>query len=1063
MTSDPAHIFSALVDRGLISPTHTVRNLAGNADRKPARARAHFLVQQAGGLELKITLGHGLAEPRARAAEFARQLPQICPREIFFTQIGDVDVWATAAVAGILFEDLDRDGAAAARLLSGLDALERELQTTATPFDEAAFLDEWEAFLATVLALPCWTALDQVFLRERALPALRARLRPKCGQSRWTNGDFTSTNGCLAAHNEPMLFDTEFAARAIFFAEDVVRFRRISPLCHRHPGLLAGWWGTPDAAWEVFFQFRQLVLEFGENAAAYLERCTPTRQAAIRFFGESWMPGFPGSWPKPTAPAPVYQGETVQLFWRGEHDAFAEERSISVEYPAGCRQFVGLKLPGGFPHWRLDPVGNERRVRIHSLTPVLPDLTAPAESISWRVEGASVERNSEGSELRPHGPDPQIHFTVPRGTIGLVVELHCLDDSPRDCAPSPSPEPHTGHFHFHLDRAEWLIDDRAPIGISGWCVRVDGRPIARLTARVGERELATMEPLARDDVAAALPLPSARMSGFNLYLPFLELEETIRLLADDADGTSLEFWAMRAGDLPGRSAIITDYAELRARGWGNIEPASNPPPKIHRATPLFSILLPVYNTPAHFLRECIDSVMRQSFPHWEIVVVDDCSSYDSVIRTIREFVFRDPRIRLDRSTARGGISRTSNWALALARGDFVVPLDHDDRLLPHALATLAAAIDHAGTAGGRCDALYSDEEKILENGAPARPILKPAFSPEFFRGVMYVGHVVCVRRLLAIATGGYNPAFDGIQDYEFFLRISEKTRSIVHIPEVLYQWRISATSSALLGNVKGDMDTLQVQAVQAHLARTGREARVRALGAHRAAVEPPEDFVRPSVTLFATAEAASSPAIQELTHVQIVVLDTTWTKSRLACPDRAATELLRSPAFASVPATPLIALVAEPIVEASPRWLDHLAFLAMEAEAGAVSPILRSIEGKVLEAGQTATPAGQPVSIMRGFDPNADGYNGSLKCHREVLSASPICWGKRVPHGAESPRAFDRVCATAWIRLNRSWTDHASSDPQPSDTSADPFFNPRFDRDHADYRLAPLKTLRDQG
>jgi hypothetical protein len=584
---------------------------------------------------------------------------------------------------------------------------------------------------------------------------------------------------------------------------------------------------------------------------------------------------------------------------------------------------------------------------------------------------------------------------------------------------------------FHIDCATWVVDAQSPIHISGWCAWRDGRPLKRILARVGGKIVAEGAPIARDDVSAFLHRPSATLSGFHLSLPSLEIEEVVHLAAEDTEGRSEEFHAARAGDFPNKGNVILPFSPARTTS------ASTHPTALAGGV-RFSILVPVYNTPAHLLRECVDSVLGQTFNGWELRLVDDGSDRAETGPVLAELAARDPRIHVGRLAQRAGISGATNQALARATGDYVVLLDHDDRLLPHALETLAQTILSAAPTNP--DAIYSDEEKITETGELRLPVLKPAFSPEFFRGVMYVSHVVCLRRALVQELGGYDSAFDGIQDFEFFLRISEQTRRIVHIPEALYQWRISAGSSAQSSNVKGDMDSLQARAVETHLQRLGRACRVRALGNHRVTIDRPPGFARPPMTLIVTPDAAVSPVLRGLHDVTIEVGDSHGALSVITGQEAG-----------------LVGFLGELIVDASPEWLEDLAFLALDSEADRVSPVIRSVEGKVLESGRTLDSDGRTVPIMRGFDPTADGYNGSLRCHREVLLPSPVCWVACACADRTSRKRYNRVCATAWIRVARSWAD-----PDPESTHhkgpfnhphTDPFFNPAFDPHHGDYRL----------
>lgn len=613
----------------------------------------------------------------------------------------------------------------------------------------------------------------------------------------------------------------------------------------------------------------------------------------------------------------------------------------------------------------------------------------------------------------------------------------------------------------HIDLASWITNDDHAISVAGWCTWQDGRRAARFSARINNQRHSGCEPMQRDDVAAHLGRESARQSGFVFHLPLLESDDVITVSIADAAGEEIPFYSVRVRDLPGRTGIILGYAQLREQGWPKpplpAEARIPPPLASDPSSPLFSILLPVYNTPEHLLREGLDSVLGQTFGSWELCAVDDGSDTDTPSRILEEHARADARIRWERSAKRGGIARTTNQALAMARGDFIALLDHDDRLLPHALAEFAAAIEQSRAAGSMharptsfattgygCDALYSDEEKIDAAGRPRRPVLKPDFSPEFLRGVMYVGHLLVVRRIVAIENGGFDPQFDGIQDYEFLLRLSEKTRRIVHIPSILYQWRMVPTSSALLGNIKGDIDSLQARAVEVHLNRTGQRARIQPLGAHRVALLPPDGFLRPPVTIFATRLAMDSPGLKELENVTVVPTDG----------PTAATEASRE----HHPDTSqrLVAYLDVPIRAASPGWLDHLAFLAVAIDAGRISPILRSMDDRILEAGRTIDILGVEHALMVGFDPAADGYHGSLRCHREVYTASPFCWISRAREIADSP-VYDRVCATAWLRTDSdrdaNRARHEQTHAAPSRGIRDPFYNPHFDPVRADYSL----------
>jgi GT2 family glycosyltransferase len=208
--------------------------------------------------------------------------------------------------------------------------------------------------------------------------------------------------------------------------------------------------------------------------------------------------------------------------------------------------------------------------------------------------------------------------------------------------------------------------------------------------------------------------------------------------------------------------------------------------------PKISILMPVYNTKEDELEAAIDSVLKQSYANWELCICDDGSSEARVRAVLERFAAMEPRIKVQYAAERGGISRASNAAWRMAGGDFLALLDHDDTLAPHALAYICEAVNQHPES----DLLYSDEDKIDTSGRRYDPFFKPDWSPDLLLAENYVCHLLVLRKDLAEKLGGFNPAFDGSQDYELILRAVEQAGEIQHIPKVLYHWRAGAASTA---------------------------------------------------------------------------------------------------------------------------------------------------------------------------------------------------------------------------------------------------------------------------
>ena len=205
--------------------------------------------------------------------------------------------------------------------------------------------------------------------------------------------------------------------------------------------------------------------------------------------------------------------------------------------------------------------------------------------------------------------------------------------------------------------------------------------------------------------------------------------------------------------------------------------------------PLFSVVVPVYNTDPALLRRMIASVEAQWYSHWELVLVDDHSTSPAVREVLSGLI--DPRIVVVHIAENRGISGATNEGMVRATGDFIVFLDHDDELTVDCLYELALRIDRDDP-----DYLYSDEDKLDADGRFVDPFFKPDWSPDTLMSTMFTCHVSCVRRSLALELGGLRSEFDGSQDWDFVLRVSERARRIAHIAKVLYHWRITPDSCA---------------------------------------------------------------------------------------------------------------------------------------------------------------------------------------------------------------------------------------------------------------------------
>lgn len=230
--------------------------------------------------------------------------------------------------------------------------------------------------------------------------------------------------------------------------------------------------------------------------------------------------------------------------------------------------------------------------------------------------------------------------------------------------------------------------------------------------------------------------------------------------------------------------------------------------------PRVSLVTAVRDTPEGLLRECVAAIEAQVYPEWEWVLVDDASTAPHVAAVLRETAARNPRIRVvTRERRDGGLAGTLREGLAAARGEWVGFLEAGDTLAPHALAEVVLAAEPS------LDVIYSDEDRLDAEGRRTGPAFKPDWSPDLLRSVNYVRHFLVARRRVLEAVGGVREGFEGAEDYDVVLRLSEATRGIGHVAKVLYHARAPTETGAAATDAGA-------RALREHLSRTGEPAEV---------------------------------------------------------------------------------------------------------------------------------------------------------------------------------------------------------------------------------------------
>ncbi len=405
-------------------------------------------------------------------------------------------------------------------------------------------------------------------------------------------------------------------------------------------------------------------------------------------------------------------------------------------------------------------------------------------------------------------------------------------------------------------------------------------------------------------------------------------------------------------------------------------------------------MTPVYNTGKRVLEECIASVLDQTESDWELCLIDDCSTDPVVRKVLRKASELDDRIRLHFRATNGGIVAASNDGLQMARGDYVGLLDHDDVLEPDALAEVFRAIRQIPDV----EYLYTDEDLLGEDGETREAFRKPDWSPERFRNQMYVCHFSVIKRNLLDTVGGFRAGFDGSQDYDLMLRVTEQARVIHHIPKVLYHWRI------VDGSVAGDPDakpyayTAGENALNDHCKRVGIAATATASQPYPGnyLVERQPSSPQPPVAMFYIEHDDSDHVWGWLRHHASETqksLTATSTYSQLTIhplEPSAQSRLERFNTAVQDSESHFVVLASHRLMVDTPNWCEILEGFIRESDVGAVAPYLWTANSRLLHAGFNLRPH-CVEHVGRGISKEFSGFRAIFKSDREVSGVGANC------------------------------------------------------------------------
>ncbi|KWT08537.1 glycosyltransferase [Pseudomonas savastanoi] len=429
--------------------------------------------------------------------------------------------------------------------------------------------------------------------------------------------------------------------------------------------------------------------------------------------------------------------------------------------------------------------------------------------------------------------------------------------------------------------------------------------------------------------------------------------------------------------------------------------------------PLISIIMPVYNPPLDLLREAVDSVRSQLYTNWELCLADDASTNPAVIEYLKSLKAQDKRIKVVFRGSNGHISQASNSALGVAKGLFVALMDNDDLLPAHALYWIARTIRENPDAG----LIYSDEDKIDTEGNRSSPYFKSDWNEFLFRSQNMVCHLGAYRRDLVNEVGQFRVGFEGAQDYDLTLRCIEKLKrdQIIHIPRVLYHWRIHAGSTAMAGDEKPYAALAGVKALDEHLERQGRIGSTELLPTGQYRVHYNLPTALPLVTLVIPTRNAYAlvkqciDSIKSLTtykNYEIILIDNgsddpesleyfaqigQEENIRVLRDDGPFNYSALNNAAVRIAKGELIGLINNDIEVITPEWLSEMVSIALQPKVGAVGARLWYPDNRLQHGGVVVGIGGVAGHAHKYLPKGAHGYFCRAELIQEFSAVTAAC------------------------------------------------------------------------
>jgi|GEM_PF-1637774 len=750
----------------------TLEPMPGNIERRDFATRRRFLIRTKETIQAVLTFGKNLAGLRQKSALFSQAYPDLACPVFAHATAGDDDILLSDYFAGVTASAaLDDPSIGETGVIAVLQRLADRFKNNIQPSTAGALVSEIDILQSNVLGIQYWTAADRSFLTDIVFPFARKTLSSLPVFCRVTNGDLVLSNILLNVHGEVRVIDYEQASMTHFYAEDWLRLTYWkAPPTLRDFALRQV--SNRDTV-QLYLWLKQLYFESEVNQSAKAQSDFLYWGRQIRRMLDQQDPELRHSLLWPTEK----RSDISQLLQLQSKADYNYNRAIELYYFAKQREIKIRQMQASFS-WRA--TAWLRALRRKCIDPYFHKPTP------------SFARLAAARESEPIIPFSSTDFFRPE-----IIPLHYEINNLADWLPA-----------IGDSVVEGFVFTELPITLCG------------IRARAGERIFGGIYGLDRPDIVEKFLVQAS--SGFRIQLRIDANDTEIVLEVSDDQGTWYPFfskslvvrqhqfgptqfrnfanWAARYDTL--------DFAQLEKlrRTASSVDPH-----------PLISVLMPVYNVPEQFLRKAIESVCAQIYPNWELCIADDASTAPHIRPLLEEFARRDRRIKLVFREHNGHISAASNSALEIATGEYTGFLDHDDELAPHALFCVAHEIATHPTA----EAIYSDEDKIDEIGQRFAPHFKPDWNPDLLTSQNYFCHLTVYKTSTLRAVGGLRLGFEGSQDWDLALRITERIKSeqIIHIPRVLYHWRAIEGSTAADLSAKQYTNNAARKALEEHFTR----------------------------------------------------------------------------------------------------------------------------------------------------------------------------------------------------------------------------------------------------